>query len=298
MVQSVLSRVGYPVLLFGSLAASAALGRLELPALVQVSTVVGVVALLIVLWEWQAPMRGAWTPTRRRLALDLVHTVLSSGLPSRVAEVGLLAIAAGAAGTLARQGVWPSEQPLALQMVMALLIGELGAYSFHRTCHETRLFWRIHVVHHSAEALHVWASGRAHPFNAVLVYGAQSAALILLGAPAEVLSLMAVFTGVNGMLQHANVDAKDGILRWIVSTNHHHRWHHSTVVAEANSNYGNNLILWDRVFGTCLEPDGAPEHTGLDGTDIPETLAAHWGAPFVLARYEHFDGLSDPPDNF
>ena len=296
MIQSVISRVGYPALLFGSLAASVVLGRFETPAVLQVSAVVGTVALLIVLWEWLAPMRATWRPTGRRLGLDLAHTVLSSGLPSRIAEAGLLALAAGAAGGLARQGVWPSEQPLVLQMTMALLIGELGAYSFHRTCHETRLFWRIHVVHHSAEALHVWASGRAHPFNAALVYGAQSAALVLLGAPAEVLSLMAVFTGVNGMLQHANIDARDGILRWVISTNHHHRWHHSTVVEEANSNYGNNLIVWDRVFGTCLEPEGAPEHTGLEGTDIPESLPAHWGAPFVLSRYESFDVVSDPPD--
>jgi len=177
---------------------------------------------------------------------------------------------------------------LALQLAIALLLGEFGAYWAHRVCHLTATGWRIHAVHHSAEALHLWAAGRTHPFNTVLIFTAQSVAVVLLGAPAAVIALMAVFTGVNGLLQHANIRVRPGLLNWVVSTAEHHRWHHSRDLAESNTNFGNNLIVWDRVFGTYYAPRDrrSGDAVGISGTMLPESLWGHWLTPFVLHRYQ------------
>ena len=280
-------RYGMTLLLLGSLLASWLIGLAGGAGWVQVMPVVGTVTGLVFLWERLSPHRPDWTPSRRRLTLDLVHTALSSGLTSRLVELTLLAAIASAVTRLRPSGLWPSELPLLFDLAIALLLGELGAYWTHRLCHLTRTGWRVHAVHHSAEAMHLFASGRTHPLNTVLVFSAQSLGLVLLGAPDQVVTLMAVFTGVNGILQHANIDAEPGWLRWWVSTNVHHRLHHSVEPTPGNSNFGNNLIVWDRVFGTVYEPvDSKVEQVGLAGTVIPETLAAHWATPWRLDRYE------------
>jgi len=48
-----------------------------------------------------------------------------------------------------------------------------------------------------------------------------------------------------------------------------HRWHHSRVLEEANTTYGQNLIVWDVVFGTRFLPADRepPEDIGI--TDLP-----------------------------
>ena len=34
-----------------------------------------------------------------------------------------------------------------------------------------------------------------------------------------------------------------------------HRWHHSKEIQESNNNYGNNLIVFDRLFGIYFHPE-------------------------------------------
>jgi sterol desaturase/sphingolipid hydroxylase (fatty acid hydroxylase superfamily) len=46
----------------------------------------------------------------------------------------------------------------------------------------------------------------------------------------------------------------DALLRPVLVTPDMHRVHHSTDNAEANSNFGFNLAIWDRLFGTYRPP--------------------------------------------
>ena len=49
-------------------------------------------------------------------------------------------------------------------------------------------------------------------------------------------------------------------LRWWVVTPDMHRVHHSTRIAETNSNFGFNLPWWDRLLGTYrAQPEGGHE---------------------------------------
>jgi sterol desaturase/sphingolipid hydroxylase (fatty acid hydroxylase superfamily) len=115
-----------------------------------------------------------------------------------------------------------------------------------------------------------------------LVFGAQALFLSLAGAGATVLAMVSVFTSINGFLQHANADLRPGLLNVLVSTSDFHRWHHSARFEESNTNFGNNLIVWDRVFGTIFLPQGGRvvERVGLSDIDVPETYGAHLLAPF------------------
>ena len=61
-----------------------------------------------------------------------------------------------------------------------------------------------------------------------------------------VLNAMAMFNHANWKLP-ARVERA---LRMLVVTPHMHRIHHSQKRCETDSNYGFNLSLWDRLFGT------------------------------------------------
>jgi sterol desaturase/sphingolipid hydroxylase (fatty acid hydroxylase superfamily) len=55
------------------------------------------------------------------------------------------------------------------------------------------------------------------------------------------------------MFNHGNVRVASMLepaLRWLVVTPDMHRVHHSIERDETNSNFGFNLSLWDRLFGT------------------------------------------------
>ena len=80
----------------------------------------------------------------------------------------------------------------------------------------------------------------------------------------EVLTTYLVFYGINGFFQHSNINVKFGFLNYIISSSELHRWHHSEIPRESNGNYGNNLIIWDVIFGTWFLPkDRSVKEIGL-----------------------------------
>jgi sterol desaturase/sphingolipid hydroxylase (fatty acid hydroxylase superfamily) len=88
-----------------------------------------------------------------------------------------------------------------------------------------------------------------------------------LGAPAAGVLVFEVILNATSMFNHGNVRLPVGFdrwLRWFVVTPDMHRVHHSIVIAETNSNFGFNLPLWDRLFGTYHDQPVA----GHDGMTI------------------------------
>ncbi len=91
----------------------------------------------------------------------------------------------------------------------------------------------------------------------------------------------------HGNWQHANVRYKLGWFNWILAGAELHRWHHSSMIRHTNSNYGNNLIIFDVLFGTrCLpETEQNAEQLGLGEHDkvFPQTW---WRQLLVPFRWE------------
>jgi sterol desaturase/sphingolipid hydroxylase (fatty acid hydroxylase superfamily) len=289
----VVGSLAYPLLLLGGVTVTGLALESGVSPFLGITFVLTAAAFMVWGLEFLLPYRLDWRPRWRRFGLDLIHTLLSSGGTSKLVEITLIAWVVSASGELDGSAIWPGHLPLALQFVIAILVAEFGAYWIHRFCHGTSLGWRIHLVHHTAPSLHFLASGRTHPLNTVLVFGAQALFLSLAGAGGTVLAMVSVFTSINGFLQHANADLRPGALNLVVSTSDFHRWHHSAQLEESNTNFGNNLIVWDRVFGTVFLPSGQRdvEQVGLSDMDVPESYGAHLLAPFrdfePSARGEH-----------
>jgi len=80
--------------------------------------------------------------------------------------------------------------------------------------------------------------------------------IILLGP--SLLAVLVFETLLSGMavFNHANVSLPlklDRLLRLLLITPDVHRVHHSILRRETNSNYGFNLSIWDRAFGTYID---------------------------------------------
>lgn len=220
----------------------------------------------VMLLERVFPHSDYWNVSQGDVGTDGLHLLFSGILAPRLVHVlvslGLMGVAASLS-TAAGFGFWPHDLPLVVQLALALVVGELTYYWWHRCAHEKELLWRLHVVHHSPRRLYFLNAARFHPIDMAVGYAAHYAPLILLGANEQTIMLFTLFTSIHGLLQHANIELRLGWLNWVFSMAELHRWHHSLDVAKANSNYGSNLIIWDALFGTRYLP-GDQEHPPED----------------------------------
>jgi sterol desaturase/sphingolipid hydroxylase (fatty acid hydroxylase superfamily) len=59
-----------------------------------------------------------------------------------------------------------------------------------------------------------------------------------------------------------------------------HRWHHSRDLREGNKNYGENLMIWDHIFRTWINPDRRPPANIGIAEDMPAGFLQQLAWPF------------------
>lgn len=245
--------------------------------------------LTLMLLERWVPYHQPWNQSNGDLSVDIRHGLtitITAGLADPLFRAIGLAVAFGLLGGHSLS-LWPSEWPVLGQLALALVLGELGQYWVHRMQHEVDFMWRFHALHHSAPRLYWLNAARFHPVDIFLNNLVAIVPLALLGAGEEVLVLWTLFSAVHGIFQHSNIPMRIGPLNWIFSMAELHRWHHSRLVDESNRNYGQNLIVWDIVFGTRFLPAHRepPRDIGLHGLSAyPMSWWAQQMAPFHWRR--------------
>ena len=203
-----------------------------------------------------------------------------------ISNMGLLLIGSLLAGVLLPAGLFAfaAQRPPGLvaalgmsvtgQVALTLLLLDLWRYVEHRILHGVPLLWRCHLVHHSDTQLDVTTSERHHPLEVLLDMAAALLVVAALGLPAIGVALYLLVAVVFNLWSHANVrlpEAIDRALRRIVVTPSVHALHHSRLRAQTDSNFGAVLTVWDRLFGTYLDPAHAPlARYGLDYFHLPE----------------------------
>lgn len=218
--------------------------------------------LVIAVLERLMPYEQQWLLADGETGSNLAHTVFTKGLvqigAALAATVSMAAASTLQPATAPALSLWPSHWPLLPQVVLGLVIAELGLYVAHRVAHEWPAFWRFHALHHSVTRLWVINTGRFHIVDTCFKGVLGQIPLYLLGAPLPVFLWISAVTAVTGLLTHCNVVMRTGVLDWVFSTPALHRWHHSKVLPEGNRNYGENLVLWDQLFGTYHNPPRRP----------------------------------------
>ncbi|MCG8670547.1 MAG: sterol desaturase family protein [Pseudomonadales bacterium] len=154
--------------------------------------------------------------------------------------------------------------PSVLRVVLAIIVVDFCLYWIHRFMHHPAL-WRVHIWHHSVENLYWFSGFRASLIHTFFFLTPQVLMVYLLGLT-HVEAIAAFSFGVFIQFwQHANYDISLGAAeRWIM-TPRYHRIHHSSE-AYIDMNYGTVFVVWDRLFGTYVDPAKAD-------TTVPVGLA-------------------------
>lgn len=250
--KNVLRHILWPLLLVCSLTCYWLGLKFQHPILAFNLAYFGLAATLCML-ERTMPYESAWLANDGQTANDIGHTALTKGLSQLLATSATL-FGLSEFGPALSSGFWPSSWPLFFQVCLALIIAELGLYWAHRLAHQWWSAWCWHAVHHSVTKLWFINTGRFHLFDSLWKSAFALTLALLAGAPKHIVMWVLAITPFIGFLTHCNVDMRCGWLNWIFNTPQLHRWHHSQVPEEGNRNFGENLILWDIVFGTRFYP--------------------------------------------
>jgi sterol desaturase/sphingolipid hydroxylase (fatty acid hydroxylase superfamily) len=282
--RSITSWTVYPATMVVAFIINAALLSAGLPILSASYVAVVVAAGAVTLFEFVIPYDKTWQPRWTDVKNDLLFMVaVQMVLPQLLG----LFLALNLLGyleplDLPLSDVWPRTLPLFVQVALMLVVAELLRYPLHIAAHNTKTLWRLHAVHHSPKKLYWLNVGRFHPVEKALQYSLDTLPFILIGVGAEAVALYFVFYAVNGFYQHSNVDVRYGLLNYLVSGPELHRWHHSKLIDESNRNYGNNLIVWDLIFGTWFLPNSVRVgELGLKNRDYPLDFLGQMTAPLT-----------------
>ena len=279
-----ISWLAYPLVMLTALGLHAVIGvSLDSPILSANLSVV-LAALLVTLLEIRFPKHRVWRPAIGEVRNDVAYMVIVQMiLPRIVVFLLILALVQPiqAVWTML-PGLWPHEAPLWLQAVLMILVADFLRYWLHVAAHRNRYLWRLHAVHHSPHRLYWLNVGRFHPLEKILQMFLDTLPFILLGVTEPVIAMYFVFYAVNGFFQHSNIKLRYGLLNYVVSGAELHRWHHSRLPEESNRNYGNNLIVWDLLFGTWFLPrDQEVDELGLKNRDYPLQISEQMKTPFT-----------------
>ena len=159
-------------------------------------------------------------------------------------------------------------------------------YWLHRVDHYCRLFWAVHVTHHSSEEFNLTVGFRSSVFQPLYRF-VYFIPLSLVGFnPLDVMFVYAA-TQIYGILIHTKTVGTLGFLELFMSTPSHHRVHHASNVNYLDKNMGMVFIIWDRLFGTFAKEEKAdPVVYGL-------TANINTNNPFLLVFHEWRDILLD-----
>ena len=154
-----------------------------------------------------------------------------------------------------------NEIPIWALWIMTFISIDLVFYVYHRMSHRIRFLWAIHLSHHSSEEMNFAVSFRQAWFGPISKIPFFMV-LPLLGFDPTIIAVAGVISTLWGIVGHTQVIGKLGPLEWIFNTPSHHRVHHGSNKQYIDKNYGNLLIIWDRMFGT-FEPEQEEVKFGL-----------------------------------
>lgn len=166
---------------------------------------------------------------------------------------------------IAVDGPWQAFNASSLGLLwgtlLAFFIMDFSLYWVHRFSHELGWLWRLHRTHHSDLDIDVTTSFRHHPGEVGLKLILMSAFIGLLGfTPAHLLTYVIAHRCFS-LWSHSNIRLPEGLERQLTKvwvTPRVHQIHHSAHQPETDSNYGQVLTLWDRLFGTYISPEDVP----------------------------------------
>lgn len=246
----------------------------------------GVLVLMICL-EIGFPRRKRTQSFKQRWVTNLSIALINTVVLRLLGVVSALVVA----GYALQQG-WGllslTPLPYIVDIILGVILLDLAIYVQHTLSHKVPYFWRLHQVHHADRDIDTTTGVRFHPLEIAISMLYKCVIILLLGPLIVSVIIYEVMLNACAMFNHANIKLPyllDKYLRFLIVTPDMHRVHHSVIYKESNSNYGNILSLWDRVFKTYIcQPKWGHDNMkiGLDEaqTNAPSQLMWCLSLPF------------------
>ena len=182
---------------------------------------------------------------------DMISS-LSSGMTNIISDVFKLSFVLVSYGWLVDNLAIESlsiENQL-LSILIAFIVLDFTGYWMHRLSHRVNIFWNRHIIHHSSEEFNLSCALRqsvshAFKFSAILMIPAA-----VMGINKEVFIVLAPIHLFMQFWYHTRLIDKMGFLEYVIVTPSHHRVHHAINPEYIDKNYGQILIIWDKIFNT------------------------------------------------
>lgn len=211
----------------------------------------------------------------RQTAINLYLNLLNAGL-----DILLRGLALAVLIFFSQYALSNTLNPV-FYWLFLFLLEDLFFWLEHFVDHRVRLFWAVHVTHHSSPEFNLSTGFRSSvlmPFYRYLYF----VPIVLLGFhPMDILFMYAI-TQTYGILVHTQSIKR--LPRWfeaVFVSPAHHRVHHASNIPYLDKNMGMVLIVWDRMFGTFQEE--LEEETPVFGLTKPLERPNH---PVEIVTHE------------
>jgi sterol desaturase/sphingolipid hydroxylase (fatty acid hydroxylase superfamily) len=144
---------------------------------------------------------------------------------------------------------------------------DFGEYIYHRLMHRIKGLWMFHVVHHSDSVVDVSTTLREHPGENIIRLTFTLLWVLISGVAFWALLLRQIIQSFSTVFAHMNYrlpERLDRFVGFIFITPNLHQVHHHFKQPYTDSNYGDVLSIWDRMFGSFQRLDAKNLVFGVD----------------------------------
>lgn len=220
-------------------------------------TVVGLVALAFVqMMEWVHERHEGWRINRQEFLTDVFYVAFGITVIGWFADNFADSPIASAKEALGISTPWLASLPFLVQVALVMLLFEFGQYWMHRWMHNNSILWSTHAPHHHVTQLNAMKGYIGNPIELFLI----SLSVIAL-FDFDKAAMFAAFNSLGAISYYAHANVRADPPKWFsffFTTIRHHSLHHTALSFEdTRCNYGNCVILFDRMFGTFREGESS-----------------------------------------
>lgn len=161
--------------------------------------------------------------------------------------------------------LWP-QLPLWSRIGLYVVLADCGHYWLHRLMH-TQTLWSLHRWHHAPTHMN-WLAGNRESLPDRLLVSLPYIGLspLLADAPGRVWVALLLLAVLRNDWMHLNTAWGWRWLEQVFVTPRYHHIHHSADPQHHNKNIGIFFTVWDRLFGTYVQPESTVGHIrfGID----------------------------------
>ncbi len=136
--------------------------------------------------------------------------------------------------------------------LLAFVVSDFCYYWYHRAGHHINAFWSIHGVHHQSERFNVTVALR-HPWLSDSYSALFYVPCPLLGIPPQHFFVAITLISFYALSVHSRFFNRPSL--FVFTTPRTHILHHATNPRYLGKNLGAMFTVWDRMFGTYVDPD-------------------------------------------